>query len=187
MQWGKFVFALILLQCASGAAAEFRGMCQHDHSVPGLPKAICSVPSCPSGGDCLPPTIQKTNPTVDYFEPLLRWRDSCPAQELTGSCWEVHAEFRLKLGASDPSGVRDIGLTMIQEVNANRVFKRYWGTAAMKDSQGRYDMTAVMLIFVPPGQRLEMSVYELCARDKNGNEGCVLPARAMEWRAPAKP
>lgn len=174
-------FAGVLLLFSSYATAAFeRGLCTLDTATAGLPKAVCSFPSCPTGGDCQPPDINKSNPSIDYFEPLLQWQDSCPGQGLSGSCWAVHLDFRFRLAATDMAGVTHIGVHMMHEVNAQRYFKRYWGTASAKDGQGRYEMTASMVIYVPPGQRLELGVYELCARDKNGNEGCVLPAKARD-------
>lgn len=131
----------------------------------------------------MPPQIDKGTPSIEYFEPLLRWKDQCPNEEISGACWEVYLDFRLKLAASDPSGVGFVGVHMVHEVNAQRYFKRYWGTAQTKDSSGRYEMSGAMVVHVPPGQRLELGVYELCARDKSNNEGCVLPAkgRSLEW------
>lgn len=186
-RWKLWVGAVLAVSQLS-VAAPGRGLCQQDHSVPGLPKAICSFPSCPTGGDCMPPAIEKSNPSIEYFEPLIRWQDSCPTADISGSCWEVYIDFRLKLGAQDPSGVSHIGVHMVYEVNAQRIFKRYWGAAVTKDSSARYDMTGAMVVHVPPGQRLEMGVYELCARDRNGNEGCVLPAKArdLQWNGEMK-
>lgn len=162
-----------------------RGLCVQETASPGLPKAICSFPSCPTGGDCQGPVIEKSNPQVEYLEPLLRWQDDCKDPNVTGSCWEVYIDFKLKLGANDPAGIAQIGVNLYTEVNAQRFFKRYYGPAQVKDSYGRYEMASNLIAHVPPGQRLELGVYELCARDKNGNEGCALPmkARNLSWSA----
>ncbi len=160
------------------ATQTIRGLCTTDGSVPGLPKAVCAFPSCPSGGDCQPPSIDKNNPFIDYFEPLLRWQDSCTGEGLSGPCWEVYIDFRLRLAATDSAGINQIGAHMWAESNTKRTFKRYWGAATVKDSYGRYDMTATIIAHVPPGQRLELGVYELCAKDKNGNAGCVEPSKS---------
>lgn len=164
-------------------ANTHRGLCTTDSSAPGLPRAICSFPSCPTGGDCLPPTIEKTLPSIEYQEPLLRWQDGCTGQGISGPCWEVFIDFRFRLAATDSAGVSHIGVHMMHEVNAQRFFKRYWGAATTKDSAGRYEMSGSMTAYVPPGQRLEIGVYEICARDRNGNEGCTLPAKArnLNW------
>lgn len=175
------LFGVIVVPLAADEMA--RGLCQQDHSTPGLPKAICSFPSCPTGGDCMPPNIDKGNPFIEYMEPLLRWQDNCPGTGVSGSCWEVYIDFRFRLAATDPAGISHIGVHMMHEVNAQRVFKRYWGNAVAKDSYGRYEMNGAMVVHVPPGQRLEMGVYELCARDRNGNEGCVLPSKARNLKA----
>lgn len=170
--------AVCLFGLGAEAAVDFRGLCTQDHSTPGLPKATCAFPSCPTGGDCLPPTIDKTNPQLEYLEPLLRWQDDCKADTISGSCWEVYIDFKLKLAASDPSGISQIGVNMYHEINNERTFKRYWGTATVKDVYGRYDMASSMVVHVPPGQRLDLGVDELCAKDRNGNQGCVLPFKS---------
>ncbi len=176
--WGWIFLGLLSVFPALAENLESRGLCTQDFSTPGLPKAVCSFPSCPTGGDCMPPTIDKSNPAVEFLEPLLRWQDDCKDAVVSGSCWEVYIDFKLKLGANDPSGIGQIGVNMYYELNAQRYFKRYWGNATVKDQYGRYDMTSSMIVHVPPGQRLELGVYELCAKDKSGNEGCVLPAKA---------
>jgi len=126
----------------------------------------------------MPPTIVKDNPQIEYLEPLLRWQDDCKNDEISGSCWEVYIDFKLRLAANDSSGISHIGVNMYHEVNAQRYFKRYFGVATVKDSYGRYDMSSSMVVHVPPGQRLELGVYELCAKDRNGNQGCALPMKA---------
>jgi len=173
-----FLTSVSLFWSVAGSAAEtVRGLCVQETASPGIPKAICTFPSCPTGGDCQAPVIEKSNPLVEYLEPLLRWQDDCKDDNVNGSCWEVYIEFKLKLGASDPAGIAQIGVNLYTEVNAQRFFKRYYGPAQMKDSYGRYEMSSSLIAHVPPGQRLELGVYELCARDKQGNDGCALPAK----------
>ncbi len=150
--------------------------CTYDSgATPGLPTATCGFPSCPSGFDCLPPTINKQTANISYSEPAIQWRDSCPDTTLQGACWEVHMDFTALIAATDPSGVSFIGVNLASEVNNKRTFKTFWGQVAQTDSQGRYSMTGTVIAYVPPGQQLLVTVYELCSRDGQSNEGCVFP------------
>jgi len=174
MGWGKTFFLTLIISVSSMARTP-NGLCTYEPASQGLPKALCSFPSCPVGSDCLPPTIDKFAAAIEYYEPLLQWKDTCPNQSIPNACWEVYIDFRFKVAATDPAGVSTIGVHIAQEVDARRIFKKYWGKAERKDAQGRFEMSAGVVAHVPPGQRLELAVYELCARDSLGNEGCSLP------------
>lgn len=176
---------LLLLSGLLTAAAQ-AGLCTTELSPSGLPKASCHFPSCPEGNDCQPPSIEKGSASIEYHEPLIKWEDSCSDKAITptGACWEVYVDFKLKLGATDPSGVASIGVHLSQEVSAKRIFKKYFGKVTGQTGHGGYLMEATLVTHVPPGQRLDIDVYELCARDGVGNEGCILPGKgkALSFR-----
>lgn len=167
----------LLAACLGLASPSWAGLCSYDSLTPGLPKASCQFPSCPSGSDCQPPAIEAASPQVEFFEPLMKWTDTCPDRTIPGSCWEVYTDFKFRAAASDPSGVTAIGVHFVYEVNARRTFRKFFAKTEGKDPYGRYEITGTMTAHVPPGQRLEIAVYELCARDGLANEGCVLPVR----------
>ena len=174
MGWDK---RLLLTFCLLGTAA-YGGLCTYDKSVPGLPKASCHFPSCPEGIDCQPPTIEKASAVIDFKEPLMKWADFCPDRNLgPGPCWEVYVDFKAEFNATDPAGISAIGVHLAQEVSARRLFRKYVGTVTKKNTKGKWEMEGTMAAHVPPGQRLEIDVYELCARDGRNNEGCILPLR----------
>lgn len=175
-KYGKVIgFMCLGLGLVGGTARA--GLCQQDKSAPGIPKTSCYFPSCPEGNDCLPPTINRDSATISYQEPLLKWMDVCSDKSLSGACWEVYIDFHFEVDATDPSGVAAVGVHLAQEVNAKRIFRKYIATVDRKNPRNKYEMNATLVSHVPPGQRLDLDVYELCARDGAGNEGCVLPMR----------
>ncbi len=169
-----FALAFILVSQMANASPT----CSYDTSTtPGLPIATCAFPSCPSGFDCMPPVVDKTTANVTYGQPLIAWRGTCPDNNFQSSCWEVHMDFTALIAATDASGVDYVGVNLAQEVSNRRTFKKYWSrvTPDKKDAQGRYTMTGTAVAYVPPGQQLLLSVYELCSRDSINNEGCIFP------------
>ena len=169
------------------AVADYsRGVCRVDETTP-LPKAVCGLPSCPTGNDCQPPVVERTA-RVEYGEPLLRWMDRCPEKEVSAAgCWEAYLDLRMSIGAADPSGVARVGAQIALDTPARRIFRRLWGAAEAKGSDGRFALAYTMTLHVPAGQTIEVSVLELCARDTRDNEGCVLPARKSGAREVAAP
>jgi len=176
MRWGTYVFLFLIAsqQLAFGEFAD--GLCQTEITgSPGLPKATCYFPSCPVGADCMPPTIDRKTAQIEFYEPLIQWKDTCPNTAWSSACWEVHLDFKFRMGAVDPSGVSFIGVHLAHEVDNKKFFKKFWVKAQQKDSTGKFALESGMVVHVPPGQRLELSVFELCAKDGINNEGCVLP------------
>lgn len=171
------VFISSLFFSAGALASDFAdGLCNFTAtSNPGLNKAICYFPSCPTGADCQAPLIDKSSAKIEYYEPLLQWKDSCPNQTLGSSCWEVYVDFKFRVLANDPAGVSAVGLNLASEVESQRVLKKFWVKAEKRDAQGRYELAGGIVAHVPPGKRLELAVHELCARDLLQNESCVPP------------
>lgn len=164
------------------------GLCSMDKTVPGLPKASCQMPSCPQGIDCQPPEINRDAAKIEYKEPLIRWQDICSEPALaSGPCWEVFLDFKVQFDARDASGIASVGANLAQEVSARRLFKKFMAGVSNKGPSGKWEMQGTMTAHVPPGQRLDIDVYELCARDTNGNESCALPFRRQDlgFNAPA--
>lgn len=168
-------WSMVLALAAPLRADILDGLCQMDPGGSSLPKATCYFPSCPHGNDCSPPTIDRETAAMTYKEPILQWKDTCPNTTYTGACWEVSVDFTYALKAADPSGVSDIGVHLVLDIANRRQFKKYWIQADRRDAQGRYELAGGLQTHVPPGGRLEMSVFELCARDKVKNESCILP------------
>lgn len=162
-------------------ATAFAGLCSMDKTVPGLPKASCQMPSCPAGIDCQPPEIDRNSAKAVYGEPLIRWQDICSEPLLAnGPCWEVFLDFKMEFDAKDASGIASVGANLAQEVSARRIFKKFMASVTTKGASGKWEMQGTMTAHVPPGQRLDVDVYELCARDTHGNESCALPFRRQE-------
>ncbi len=174
------IFGVGILSLGSGHSA-YAGLCSMDKTVPGLPKASCQMPSCPQGIDCQAPEITREASRIDYKEPLIRWQDICSEPALaSGPCWEVFLDFKVMFDAKDASGIASIGVNLAQEVSARRLFKKFMASVSTKGASGKWEMQGTMTAHVPPGQRLDIDVYELCARDTNGNEACALPFRRQE-------
>lgn len=172
---------LAFLFCASALAAfPENTLCKKDVSIPNLPVATCTLPACATGSDCLPPEMDRKNVAVDFAEPKIQWAQTeCPIGAGTG-CWKVEFAFTLKLGATDPSGVQDIGLNLRKEfLNQNLVKQKYFSPAIRIDETGRYVVSGSFSDFVPAGGKVVLSVFEICARDRMGNEGCVYPDHAL--------
>lgn len=168
-----------LLQSASVSFASVAdGLCQFSKGPGGLSQALCKLPNCPTGGDCAPPAINLANTEIQYMEPLLQWKDVCPSSAITGGCWEVYMDFILKMSVSDPSGMSEIGANIAQVLDGKQSIKKYASPAVKTLSDGRYEINGGMVIHVPGGRPLELSVIELCAKDAIGNSGCVA-ARGM--------
>jgi len=172
MHWKSYLGFVILL----GTSLANGGICNFNSGTsPGLPTATCAFPTCPSGIDCLPPAVDKSSAKLTYNEPLIQWHEACPDTGIQSVCWEVHIDFQVKLAATDVRGINYIGVNLAQEVSNQRTFKKYWGPVSEKDTSGRYTMTGTVVAYTPPGQQLLLSIYQLCARDGNNNEGCVFP------------
>lgn len=84
-------------------------------------------------------------------------------------------DFKLKFSASDPNGVAAIGTQIAQDLDGKKILKKYWTTTLKKDPEGKYEMLGGLIVHVPPGKPLQLSVFELCAKDGLGNEGCSTP------------
>lgn len=173
---------------ASGrASGDFTdGLCRYEMGGGGLLKAKCAFPQCPTGADCHSPSIYAKGAKIEYFEPLLQWKDTCPSATLGGSCWEVYMDFRLTLGAEDPNGVTALGVNMVQDLEGKLIYKKYWVSTQQKDPSGKFEINGGMVLHVPAGKPLEVSVFQLCARDALGNEGCSAPSTRMEPTAFSK-
>lgn len=163
---------------ATAQASVTDGLCQFSKGPGGLNQALCRLPNCPTGGDCAPPAINLLNTEIQYMEPLLQWKDTCPSGAISGGCWEVYMDFILKMSASDPSGMSEIGVNIAQVLDGKSSIKKYASPAVKTLSDGRYEINGGMVIHVPGGRPLELSVAELCAKDAIGNSGCVA-ARGM--------
>src|SRR5580698_1688160 len=135
----KVISLITILFLASSAA--FADYCTFNNTIPALPSASCLFPTCPTGDDCLPPTITKTTATITYLDPLIVWQQNCSDKTVETACWQASLQFDLDIAATDPSGVSKIGVNLAQEVAGRRVFQKFWGTAdpSTLDSQGRYD------------------------------------------------
>ena len=170
----------VLLPVFLGNAA-FAGLCSMDKTVPGLPKASCQMPSCPAGIDCQAPQIDRNGAKIAYAEPLIRWEDICSEPVLAnGPCWQVFLDFKAEFDATDAAGIASAGVNLAQEVSARRIFKKLMASVTTKGASGKWEIKGTMTAHVPPGQRLDIDVYGLCARDNNGNEACALPFRRQD-------
>ncbi|MCB9255336.1 MAG: hypothetical protein H6617_11700 [Bdellovibrionaceae bacterium] len=163
-----------LITVNTWGAETFSGGCQYSTTTPGIPTATCQVPLCPTGGDCAPPTIDKQSAQIRFDEPLYRWTNVCPENEGSASCWEVQFGAGLEISATDPSGIRAIGLNIALESGSHREFKKVWVENPIFSS-GRYSGNVNVRTNVAPGRTLSISVYELCAKDARGNTGCAFP------------
>lgn len=173
MHWGVFLTIFIL---AFGGVAQ-AGLCVQSTTTP-LASVRCTFPNCPTGMDCLAPEIDRKSASVTYLEPLLKWMDACPSREVSSaSCWEAYLEFRLKVAASDPSGVAAVGASVAVEVGNKRVFRKYWQQVGAKDADGKYEMIHTMTLHIPAGQTLDVQIQEVCARDSKTNEACFVPSK----------
>jgi hypothetical protein len=172
----SWIYQLVVtVFCVSSVVSRADGMCKVENPSSPLPTQTCFVPSCLTGSDCMPPAIDGASAKILFNDPLLQWKDNCP--QGTGSCWQMYIDFTFMVAANDPSGMKEIGVNIATEVNAKRTFQKFWGKADQRDAQGRFNFMGALSILVPPGQRAEMSVFELCARDSLGNEGCVVPPK----------
>lgn len=171
-----------LLFCATAFADPFAdGLCTYESTAPNLQKATCYAIACPPGANCRPPKIDAATAAITFKEPTSQWKDSCPDKTISGACVETYVDYEFHLGANgDSAQVSDIGVNIVNEIEAKRIFKRQWGKAIQKDSQGRYFFEGGITVYVPPGKRYELSVYELCARDGLNNEQCVLPQKSLK-------
>lgn len=157
------------------------GICTFDTSVPGLPKALCQFASCLGGSDCLSPSITRENATIEIGQPWGRWSTNCPSPSRS-PCWEAKFKIIFRLAATDPSGVKEIGVNLRHEQSGPSVFTKVWGKASSKDPNGRFVLSEDFNAFVNPGSRIEIGVFELCAKDNLDNEGCVLPYKNSEFQ-----
>lgn len=177
MAWGMVFWGLCLVAGVAKASIT-DGLCQFSKGPGGLSQALCKLPNCPTGGDCAPPAILLSNTEIQYMEPLLQWKDTCPSGAIAGGCWEVYMDFILKMSVSDPSGMNEIGVNIAQVLDGKQTVKKYASPAVKTLSDGRYEINGGMVIHVPGGRPLELSVTELCAKDTIGNSGCIA-ARGM--------
>ena len=153
-----------------------RWLCYYENTFTGLKRAVCQAPGCPSGGDCEGPVIDRMGASISYMEPLLRWSESCPAPH-KGACWEMHISFNLTITASDDSGITRIGAHFAHETNNKRAFIKHWGPAKASDASHSHQLEGSLKLFVGPGKSLDLSIYEICAKDALDNESCVLPTK----------
>lgn len=172
-----FIGFFLLLLCAAQSFAEMDGgLCTYETTGNNqLPYATCVLPTCPTGANCFPPTIDKKTAEIKYAEPLIRWQEICPDATLSGACWEVHMDIELRVTATSPNGVSYVGVNLSKEVNGQRVRNKYWAKALSKDTSGRYKLATTLISYVPPGNRLMLEVHELCAQDSSNNQGCIIP------------
>ena len=147
-------------------------LCQFSKSPGGLSQAVCLLPNCPTGEDCSAPNIVTAASDMQFQQPQLQWKDSCPSSAIIGGCWEVYVDFILKMTASDPAGLSEIGVTVAQDVDGKRILRKYAQPAVKPLPDGRYEINGGMVLHVPAGRQLQLSVSELCAKDQRGNEGC---------------
>lgn len=66
-----------------------------------------------------------------------------------------------------------VGVNIAQDVDGRKLLKKYWTPAVKQDGEGRYELNGGLVAHVPGGKPLQLSVFELCAKDKLGNEGCT--------------
>ncbi len=166
---------LILFAAVLVAVTGYTKPCEYDKSNPALPVADCQFKACLEGADCVVPTILKDSARMEFQDPVVIWQPQCQGDPAASSCWEARFKLRFRLKATDASGISQIGVNLAQEISARRSFKKYFEAAAHQDATGAYDVTINATIYVPPGQRLTLSVYEVCARDTYNNEACVTP------------
>ena len=156
------------------AANDSRNICQVVQNTSGIAHAVCQFPSCPTGGDCRGPEIDTKQARVEYFEPLLRWKENCPNLSFDqGPCWEVYLEVNLRLRARDQSGVSDIGVKLYLEQNGKRSFHEVWSPTAASGSQDTYSLREAAVFHVPANNEIQFGVAELCAKDNRSNQNCV--------------
>lgn len=175
MGWRFFCLAL-LIATKVVLANSSNGACKKDPASSTLPVISCRAPVDCLSGDCLPPQIDKHTASIDYGEPTFSWNEFCKGTHK--NCWDMHIPISFRLAASDPSGVREVGFELRTEAETLYKFERHFATAATKDSAGRYLVNHTLALQLPPGGNIDFSVYQLCARDGAGNEGCVVPTRA---------
>ena len=158
--------------------------CTYEANNPNLPRASCQFPSCALGLDCQPPDIARDSGIIQFEEPVIRMKRPCPDELIWGGCWEVRKDFTFQIFAFDPSGISTTGVHLVQEVATRRTFKKYWKPAVKPLGSDRFVMKDQIVTYVPLGGRLDVAVYEFCARDGVGNEGCVLPSNLNPffWR-----
>lgn len=166
--------ALVLL-FSSLANGESRPLdCQIDSSVPGLPVAQCEIPSCPKYEDCDGPQITVQRSEVEYFEPVIQWREPCTNKNLSlGPCWELAVDVNLQLDAHDPSGISAVGVKLFVESGNDRKFLTLWDNVHQINLKGKFEIRKPMHINSLAANNIEFGVHELCARDKVGNQTCV--------------
>jgi len=203
MGWGKLgaAFCVAHVMCLT----VWAGLCKPVPGSAGFPKVVCYFPSCPTGTDCIPPTIDVASAKVEYTEPFLRWQSACPDRNIMGSCWEVLVSAKFKLKANDPSGVTAVGFHIKQWVDNRETIVKFWSDDGKEVDKGKaeppptnpdeppspplpgggnppppvaeggsvIELSRDTRAYVPPGQRLELSVAELCAKDGRENIGCI--------------
>ena len=180
----KLILVLLLL-AMNGHAEQGDGLCSEETVIPGLPRVSCRLPSC-TVGDCLPPIITRSSAKITWSQPRIQFSRNCPEWIQTGSCWEVRKAFRFELRATDPSGVAAIGPVIAIRLDTRPAeFRRFLKEA--RAAQNRYFIEDEVLYFAPMGARLDLEVFELCARDGARNEGCELPQLVVNPPSPPPP
>lgn len=173
-----FIFGFIFISSIVLADAGPQPLCQREVDLSGLAVTTCQLPSCPTGGDCAPPEIDRTAGYVDFQPPLIKWVDLCPVGTLQRSCWEISLDLNFIVQAKDESGIAAVGVNLVTEADGERKFQKIWGVRMTESGEGVFKTYGNLRTFSPPGQAMQASVYQLCAKDKLGNEGCVFPRKA---------
>lgn len=161
------------------AYAETNGFCQFETSeTSSLPRAVCKIPACPTGadcvcpgGDCSAPQIESGNITMQ--EPVLLWSDKCVLRGKRRPCYEVSTPYYFRLNAFDSTTVTEIGFEVAIDTGDRRVFQKVW-QPAKKYQANIYEANGTLTVLTEPNSRLEYSIVKLCAKDAEGNSGCRL-------------
>ncbi len=173
MNYRLLAILSFIISC-NGMAEAINGACTREGLGGPLSLISCRTPNCLSH-DCIVPTIEKQNATLDYSEPTFVWSELC--QGIRKGCWTMTISFTFRLMASDPSGIQEVGFELRSETENQRGFnfEKYFGAATLKDSSGRYVTKHRLVLQLAPNKQIDFTVTELCARDNLGNEGCVVP------------
>ena len=169
------------------AFANFNdALCSFVPGEGGLLKAICQMPGCPNGSDCSAPMIHAGTASIEYFEPILQWKETCPNPGIASSCWEVFIDYKLLIGAVDSSGISSIGANLTQDIEGKKIEKKSWSKSTKKAPDGRYEMNGAITVHVPAGRALELKVSELCAKDFANNEACYPVSLSIDGAKPSR-
>lgn len=174
MKHGVTLLFCAFLVLGETASAFTDSICTYDKSIPSLPKATCYYPPC-TPTSCQPPTIDATSITSEFPEdPVMQNKDVCPDTTVSSPCWETFINMTVRVSVKGP--VTQIGINVEQTVDGAKKYKKYWAKTEAND-KGTYAIDFGIAGHVPHGKRLEVAIYEVCAKDAREVEGCITPVQ----------